>query len=45
MDVFSEIAVMKDKSITKKDFDNLTKGDFGRKEKIKEIKQMWVNAT
>ena len=42
IDVFDEIATMKNKTLTKKDFVNLTKGDEGRKQKIQEIKEKWI---
>ena len=42
IDVFDEIAVMETKSLTKKDFVNLTKGDSGRKAQVQEIKEKWI---
>lgn len=41
MDVFAEIAVKPEKSLIKKDFVNLTKGDKTRKKQITDIKNMW----
>lgn len=43
MDVFREIAVMKDKSLTKKDFVKLTNGDTTRKTEIDRIKGIWID--
>mgnify|MGYP003307534078 CR=1 FL=1 len=42
MDIFDDIAIMKNKTLTKKDFVNLTKGDDSRKRRIQEIKEKWV---
>ena len=42
MDVFEELALMKEKTMTKKDFDTLTKGDKGRSDSIKKIKEKWI---
>ena len=42
IDVFNEIAAMKNKTMTKKDFVNLTKGDDRRKKKIQEVKEKWI---
>ncbi|MCM1182461.1 MAG: hypothetical protein NC337_03700 [Roseburia sp.] len=43
MDVFEEIAAREKTVFTKKDFVNLTKGDSGRKNKIQEIKNKWID--
>lgn len=42
MDIFEELAIMNKKTMTKKDFDSLTKGDKGRKSYIKSIKEKWI---
>lgn len=42
MDIFEELALLEEKTITKKDFNMLTKGDKGRKSHIKEIKEKWI---
>ena len=42
MDIFEELALLEDKTITKKDFNMLTKGDKSRKSHIKEIKEKWI---
>lgn len=41
MDVFEELARLEEKTMTKKDFDTLTKGDKGRKDAIRIIKEKW----
>ena len=41
IDVFDELAKMKNTSISKQDFINLTKGDKTRKNAIKGIKEKW----
>lgn len=43
MDVLEEIAIREKTALTKRDFVNLTKGDSGRKNKIQEIKNKWVD--
>lgn len=42
MDIFDEIALLEGKTMTKKDFATLTNGDKGRKERIKIIKEKWI---
>jgi len=41
MDVFEKIALLNEKTMTKKEFILFTNGDKGRETRIKEIKSMW----
>lgn len=43
MDIFDELSTMKNTTISKKDFINLTKGDDTRKNNIQRIKEKWVD--
>ena len=43
MGVMREIAQMPNKTMTKKEFDAMTRGDSGRKDEIAGIKQVWVD--
>lgn len=43
IDLFDELSTRKNKTITKKDFVNLTKGDITRKSEIQRIKEKWID--
>lgn len=43
IEIFRTIALNPDSSITKKEFEKLTKGDKSRKTKIDEIRRIWID--